>query len=211
MPNDQDTFVLDTDACDRSIGAVLTQIQNGVERVIAYVGRCLNRAESNYCITRKELLAVVYFIRHFRHFLVGRPFILRTDHAALTWLNRTRDPIGQNARWLEQLGEYVFEIQHRPGVRHGNADALSRRPCPPRSPCSACRPKDDTVVKCRATKPVPTHGFFDEPAGHPADWTVESLHEAQASDPDLAPLIALGFPSGDRPPLFESCASVFSE
>jgi transposase InsO family protein/predicted aspartyl protease len=200
MPNDQDTFVLDTDACDRSIGAVLTQIQNGVERVIAYGGRCLNRAESNYCITRKELLAVVYFIRHFRHFLVGRPFILRTDHAALTWLNRTRDPIGQNARWLEQLGEYAFEIQHRPGVRHGNADALSRRPCPPRSPCSVCRPKDDTVVKCRAAKPVPTHGFFDEPAGHPADWTVESLREAQASDPDLAPLIALGFPSGDRPP-----------
>ena len=133
MPNDYDVFLLDTDASDRSIGAVLAQVQNGQERVIAYAGRCLNRAEANYCITRKELLAVVHFIRHFRHFLVGRPFVLRTDHSALTWLNKTRDPIGQNTRWLEQLGEFSFEIQHRPGVRHGNADALSRRPCPPRS------------------------------------------------------------------------------
>jgi RNase H-like domain found in reverse transcriptase len=97
MPNDQDTFLLDTDASDCSIGAVLSQIQNGQERVIAYAGRCLNRAEANYCITRRELLAVVYFIRHFRHFFLGKPFVLRTDHAALAWLNKTRDPIGQNA------------------------------------------------------------------------------------------------------------------
>jgi hypothetical protein len=69
MPNDRDTFVLDTDASDRSIGAVLSQIQDGRERVIAYAGRCLNRAEANYCVTRKELLAIVYFTCYCRHFL----------------------------------------------------------------------------------------------------------------------------------------------
>ena len=200
MPNDQDVYVLDTDASDRAIGAVLSQVQHGQEKVIAFAGRCLNRSETNYCVTRKELLAVVYFIRYFRHFLVGRPFKLRTDHSALTWLNKTRDPIGQNARWLEQLGEFDFEVQHRPGQSHGNADALSRRPCPVRSPCSACRPKEETEVKCRALINAQPTDFFDEPAGQSADWSVEKLVQTQASDLDLAPLVSIGFPLGERPP-----------
>jgi transposase InsO family protein len=142
-----------------------------------------------------------YFTRYFRHFLVGKPFQLRTNHSALTWLNKARDPIGQIARWLEQLGEFTFEVQQRPGQRHGNADALSRRPCPLRSPCSACRPKiEGTALQCRAVKNPHTTGFFDEPAGQPPCWSVENLVRAQASDPDLAPLLAMGFPIGERPP-----------
>jgi len=54
MPNDTDPFLLDTDACDVSIGAVLSQVQNGVERVIAYASRSLSKPERNYCVTRKE-------------------------------------------------------------------------------------------------------------------------------------------------------------
>lgn len=200
MPNDRDTFVLDTDASDRAIGAVLSQVQGGQERVIAYAGRCLSRAEANYCITRKELLSIVHFTRYFRHYLLGKRFLLRTDHSALTWLHRTRDPIGQNARWLEQLGEFDLDVQHRPGQRHGNADALSRRPCPIRSPCTACRPKGQHFTCARVGRATGTKGFFDEPAGHPPDWSVETLKEAQSHDPDLAPLLSIGFPSGDRPP-----------
>jgi transposase InsO family protein len=130
MPTDDGKFVLDTDASDRAIGAVLSQKQEGVEKVIAYASRSLDRREQNYCVTRKELLAVVYFLRYFKQYLLGRSFVVRTDHAALTWLKRTPDPIGQQARWLEQMEEYTFSIEHRPGIRHGNADALSRRPCP---------------------------------------------------------------------------------
>jgi len=59
MPNDTDPFLMDTDACDVSIGAVLSQVQNGVERVIAYASRSLGKPERNYCVTRKELLAIV--------------------------------------------------------------------------------------------------------------------------------------------------------
>jgi hypothetical protein len=159
---------LDTDASDRSIGAVHSQIQDGHERVIAYAGRRLNRAEMIKCVTRKELLAVIYFTRYFRHFLVGKPFQLRTDHSALTWLNNIRDPIGQNAWWLEQLGEFTFEFQHTSGQRQGNADALLRRPCPLRSPCSACRPKMEGIAsQCRAVKHSPITGFIDEPTGRP--------------------------------------------
>ena len=72
LPNDEGTFVLDTDAAESSIGAVLSQIQDGQERVIAYAGRTLNRNEMNYCVTRKELLAIVHFTRHFRQYLLGR-------------------------------------------------------------------------------------------------------------------------------------------
>ncbi|KAK3104816.1 hypothetical protein FSP39_010929 [Pinctada imbricata] len=72
------------------------------------------------------MLAVVFFIKHFRHYLSGREFILRTDHASLVWLHRFKEPDGQISRWLQQLGQYVFKIVHRAGKRHGNADALSR-------------------------------------------------------------------------------------
>jgi len=129
MPTINDQFILDTDASDCSIGAVLSQIQNDQERVVAYASRSLDRRERNYCVTRKELLAVVHFMCYFKQYLLGRQFTVRTDHAALTWLRRTPEPIGQQARWLEQMEEYDFAIKHRPGVRHGNADAMSRRPC----------------------------------------------------------------------------------
>ena len=97
--------------------------------MIAYASRALSRSEENYCTTRKELLAVVYFLKYFKQYLLGRKFVVRTDHAPLTWLRKTPDPIGQQARWLEQLEEFDFEVMHRPGAKHNNADALSRRPC----------------------------------------------------------------------------------
>jgi len=87
--------------------------------VIAYAGRSLNKQERNYCVTRRELLAIVHFTRHFRQYLLGRQFVIRNDHAALTWLQRTPEPIGHNARWLELLGEFSFDINHRAGTSHG--------------------------------------------------------------------------------------------
>ena len=71
----------------------------------------------------------VTYVQHFRSYLLGREFQLRTDHGSLTWLANFREPEGQLARWLEQLQEFHFQIVHRPGKKHLNADALSRRPC----------------------------------------------------------------------------------
>jgi len=88
-------MILDTDASDTAIGAVLSQIQGGYERVIPYASRRLDRREVNYCVARKELLAVVHFMRYFRQYLLGRMFLVRTDHSALTWLRRTPDPTGK--------------------------------------------------------------------------------------------------------------------
>ena len=80
--NSNGKFILDTDASNGGIGAVLSQLQDGQERVIAYFSRILNRAERQYCVTCKELLAIVKAIQHFHCYLYGRNFILRTDHAA---------------------------------------------------------------------------------------------------------------------------------
>ena len=124
------TFILDTDASDMGIGAVLSQCQkDGLEHVIAYGSRTLSRPEQRYCVTRRELLAVVSFVQHFRPYLLGREFLLRTDHGSLTWLTNFKEPEGQLARWLECLQEFSFQTVHRSGKRHTNADALSRRPC----------------------------------------------------------------------------------
>ena len=141
LPRDEGMMILDCDASTRSIGAVLSQMQDGQEKVIAYAGRSLSKNEVNYCITRLELLAIVHFTKYFRQYLLGRQFLVRSDHAALNWLRKMKDPIGQNARWLELLGEYDFIVKHRQGMRHSNADALSRHPCLNKPSCSACHPE----------------------------------------------------------------------
>lgn len=129
-------FVLDTDASNYSIGAVLSQVQDGQEKVIAYASRALNKAEINYCVTDKELLAVRYFVEYFRQYLLGRRFKIRTDHQALVWLFKIKEPKGRIARWIEILSSYDFSIEYRPGNKHGNADALSRCPNPKDCQCS---------------------------------------------------------------------------
>ena len=129
-PDPEAHFVLDTDASAHGIGAELSQIQSGDERVVAYYSCTLSRPERNYCVTVKS-------IHHFHHYLYGRQFTVRTDHAALRWLLNFRNPEGQIARWIERLQHYDFQIEHRPGARHGNADALSRCPCLAES-CKHC-------------------------------------------------------------------------
>lgn len=122
-------FILDTDASNYGIGAVLSQEDDGKERVVAYASRTLNKAEQNYCVTRRELLAIVTFLKHFRHYLYAQPVTVRTDHGALRWLMNTKNPEGQLARWLEVVSQYRLTLVHRAGRIHCNADGLSRRPC----------------------------------------------------------------------------------
>lgn len=144
--NEAGEFILDVDASDIGIGAVLHQVQGGQEKVIAYASRALNTAESNYCITEKELLAVRYFIEYFRQYLLGRRFLVRSDHQSLVWLFRLKEPRGKIARWIEILSQYDFAVQYRPGKHQGHCDALSR--C--ESPWSCDCPAQDTSepLKC---------------------------------------------------------------
>ena len=127
-PNASEPFVLDTDASNFAVGAELIQIQGGCERVIGYDSMILDKCQRKYCTTRKELLAVVVFTRKYRHYLLGRPFHLRTDHNSLIWLMGFKNIEGQLSRWLEELSTYDMRIVHRPGKEHGNADGMSRIP-----------------------------------------------------------------------------------
>ena len=76
LPNAHDKFILDTDASDTAIIIKLLQIQNGEERVIAYGSFTLAPAQRRYCTSRKVLLAIVRFTQHFRHYLLGREFVV---------------------------------------------------------------------------------------------------------------------------------------
>ena len=175
MPNECDVFVLDTDASDKCIGAVLSQRQEGEEKVIAYASKALSQCEKNYCVTRREMLALVHFVKEFRPYLLGRRFVIRTDHAALRWLQKTPEPIGQQARWLESLSEYDFEIQHRAGKSHGNADALSRRPC------KQCKREDDEEPLETVWRVITVGG---NEVGEPEPWW--NVPKLTREDKDLA-------------------------
>jgi len=96
-------YVIDTDANASSMGCVLQQWQDGVLKVISYASKAFSPAEIQYCTTRRELAAIMYGLKQYRHFLPCHHFVLRTDHAALTFLLKTPDPVGQSARYLDRL------------------------------------------------------------------------------------------------------------
>ena len=115
-------FILDTDCSNLALGAVLSQVQDGKEKVISYYSRSLSKSESNYCTTRKELLAVISSVKHFHCYLYGRKFTIRTDHSSLRWITKFKNVEGQLARWTEILETYNYEIIFRNGIKHSNAD-----------------------------------------------------------------------------------------
>lgn len=163
FPDFKETFHLYTDASNEGIGVTLGQMQNGREVAIAFAGRDLNTAERNYSTTEREALAVIFGIKKFEPYLYGRKFILHTDHHSLKWLMSISDPSGKLARWSLLVQQYDFEIQHRPGAAHGNADALSRR---------------------TYNISPPSISAYDVPGVQ-----VERVRDLQHRDPDLADLI----------------------
>jgi len=139
-------FVLDVDASTHGAGAILHQYQNGELRVIGYASRLFNVAERSYCTTRQELAAVVFGLKRFRQYILGRKVLVRSDHAALSYLRRTKYPVAQQARWLDYIEQFDITVRHRSGSAHRAADALSRRPSEGAGPCNQCNRKTGAVV-----------------------------------------------------------------
>ncbi|KAI9552561.1 Retrovirus-related Pol polyprotein from transposon 412 [Daphnia sinensis] len=125
-PNFDLEFLLFTDACDYGIGSVLSQIQDGVEKPIAYASRQLKPAEQKYATVEKEALAVVFSIKHFRHYLLDKPLTVISDHRPLQWLEEQKDNNGRLGRWAILLAGTNYRIKFRPGRVHQNADCLFR-------------------------------------------------------------------------------------
>ena len=106
-PTADDLFVVDTDAILIGVGAVLSHVQDGKERVISHFSHRLSKAERNYCVTRRELLAVIKAFRRFHPYLYGRAFTLRTHHAPLRWLLNFKCPEGgQDKKSLKRFCSY---------------------------------------------------------------------------------------------------------
>nr|XP_011313386.1 PREDICTED: uncharacterized protein LOC105272851 [Fopius arisanus] len=106
-------FTLQTDASSVGLGAVLTQVHEEQERVIAYASRSLTDPETKYTVTEQECLAVVWAVEKFHCYLEGYPFTVITDHSSLRWLHNMKDPAGRLARWNLRLMEYDYKIIHR--------------------------------------------------------------------------------------------------
>ncbi|GFX50477.1 retrovirus-related Pol polyprotein from transposon 17.6 [Trichonephila clavipes] len=195
-------FILDTDASHESIGAVLSQEIDGQERVIAYFSKCLSKPERNYCVTRKELLAVVKAVEH-HPYLYGRRFLLRTDHASLTWLLNFKNSEGQIARWIQRLQEYGVESRHRKGSAHGNADALLRRPCPESCKyCSRIKKNFGVIIPIVRQVTTPSTSALDT-------WSDESVRKNQLVDPEIKPIIEFK-ESSDEKPSWQDIAPIHS-
>lgn len=214
------SFILDTDASNLATGAVLSQIQNDRETVIAYNSKSFNQHEQNYCVTRKELLAVVHALKSFHHYLYGQPVLLRTDNAAVSWMKNLKQPTGQVARWLETLGTYNLTVKHRPGLQHRNADALSRAPCTRCSKQQNTSENVDAVISEDLDFPTPEpssnlslasnvravtrnqsskFSLFKQSLFGIKNWSIQEIQQQQRSDQSLEPIITQLEKSSTRP------------
>ncbi|KAK3548980.1 hypothetical protein QTP70_024803, partial [Hemibagrus guttatus] len=147
-------FVLDTDASNFGVGALLLQAGPDGEQVFAYFSRVFNKSERRYCVTRRELLAVVMAVRHFKYYLGSVPFMIRTDHVVFQWLMSFKEPEGQVAQGLEELQSYNFTVVHRAGSNHANANALSHCPCAAEG-CHHCEKRETHERElCQESEPA---------------------------------------------------------
>ena len=131
LPDPSREFVLETDASKVAVGAVLKQNFDSVggEFPVAFFSRALTITERNYSAYELEMYAVVRAVERFRVYLLGRPFLLRTDHLALVnLLKRDLPPTTRVQKWILRLSEYNFIIEHQKGTSNVMADILSRLP-----------------------------------------------------------------------------------
>ena len=125
-PDFERDFVLQTDASDVGVGAVLSQVDDtGADHPVAYFSRKLLPREQKYSTLEKECLAIKLATQAFT---LGKPFIVQTDHRALEWLDRLKENNAKLSRWSIALQPFKFQVRYRPGKDNSNADSLSRLP-----------------------------------------------------------------------------------
>ena len=167
-PQQQDHFILTTDASDVGLGAVLSTSRG---TVIEFASRALTSLEQKYTTSEKECLAIIWATRKFRHYLLGTSFTLETDHKPLEWLESHRQSHARSQRlerWSLELRAYDFNITYRPGKNNQCADALSRCPV--------------TIVGWEHPLSAQQIGTAQQ-----QDPTLSEVHRLLQSNPDSAP------------------------
>ena len=119
-------YIVTTDASDFAMGAMFSQVWDDGEHPVAYESRKMNATEMNYPTHEGELLVVIHALRVWRHSLLSKPFKIATDHHSLKYLMTKPNLSKRQARWVEMVAEFDFEVVHRPGRSNVVADALSR-------------------------------------------------------------------------------------
>ena len=127
LPDYQRLFIVQVDACERGLGAILCQRDEaGNECPVVFASKKLLDRERHLATVEKECLAMVWAVEHFRPYLYGRPFVVQTDHNSLVWINQVKDKNRKLLNWSLILQQYDITVQHKSGSANSNADALSR-------------------------------------------------------------------------------------
>ena len=119
LPKDEGLYILDCDACDLGIGCgSVPKNRRGRTGNSLWKSPPVHRGTQLLRYPQGVACDSIFY-EALPPILAGSPFLLRTDHAALQWLQRTPEPIGQQGRWLERLAEFEFQVLHRPGRSTG--------------------------------------------------------------------------------------------
>lgn len=120
-------FVLQTDASNLGLGAVLSQKRDDQEEhPVAFASLRLLQQKVRYSTVEKECLAIVWALNYFKIYLLGQQFVIETDHKPLSWLQRMKDNNSRLLRWTLLIQSYRFELRYRKGSLNANADGFSR-------------------------------------------------------------------------------------
>ena len=148
MPDFNVPFKVYTDASMEAVGAMLAQDKDGLEQVVVYASQSLSTTERRWSTFDRELWAVVWAVRQFRHYIGAAAFSIITVHKPLLGLRGMsidKNPTGRRARWMLELDHFNWVMKHKHGRQHANADALSWRPPDNESVASNSHPLEVTA------------------------------------------------------------------
>lgn len=171
QPNVSKQFIVEVDASDSGVGAVLSQRSEEDNKLhpVAFFSRRLSPAEKNYDVGNRELLAIKLALEEWRHWLEGAelPFIVWTDHKNLSYIQTAKRLNSRQARWQLFFTRFNFSVTYRPGSRNTKPDALSRQH------------GQDNTISC-PEEIIPASRVVAS-----LTWEIEdNIREALQSDPD---------------------------